>query len=180
MDALHSPPGQGKLPAAHFREANAVYIVDRRMKPHRTSGIDRTGLELMEKFGIRCTLTGDGLDHLAAGEERLHVVQEFFTAVENADSHGAVDFVAGDFVAGESKEIRVQRLHVHRNVGRALSAVHNHHCAAISRMGFTLPRTLETWVQATIFVLSVMRDSTLLRSRLPSISHSINLRVAPV
>ena len=98
------------------------------MQANGVCRVDRAGLELVRELGEDRTIAGDRFDHLAAGEERRHGVQQFFTSVENADAHGAVDLVAG-----EGEEIRVQCLHVHRNVRRALRAVDDQHRAGAVR-----------------------------------------------
>ena len=66
-------------------------------------------------------LAGDGLYHLAAGEEGRHGVQQLLASVQHSDAHGAVHFMAG-----EGQKVRAQRLHVHRDMGRTLRRVHDH------------------------------------------------------
>ena len=80
-DALHGPAGECQLPAMHLRKADAAHIVDGRVKAHRTGGIDCTGLKLAGQLRKDRTLAGDGLDHLTAGEERRHFLQQRLFAV---------------------------------------------------------------------------------------------------
>ena len=123
-DRVHRAACQRDLLLMHRCKADALDIVNGRVQTHGVCRVDRAGLELVRELGEDRTIAGDRFNHLAAGEERRHGVQQFFTSVENADAHGAVDLVAG-----EGEEIRVQRLHVHRNVRRALRAVDDQHRA---------------------------------------------------
>ena len=121
---VHRAAGQGDLALVHLRKADISDIVDGRVQAHGVRRVDRTGLELVRQLGKDRALAGDGFDHLAAGEERRHSVQQLLAAVEDADPHGAVDLMSR-----KGKEIRVQRLHVHRDMRRALRAVNDHHRA---------------------------------------------------
>ena len=94
------------------------------MQAHGVCRVDRAGLELVRELGEDRTIAGDRFNHLAAGEERRHIVQQIFASVERTDPHGTVDLVTG-----EGEEVRVQRLHVHRKVRRALRAVDDQHRA---------------------------------------------------
>ena len=153
------------------------------MQAHGVCRVDRAGLELVRELGEDRTIAGDRFNHLAAGEERRHGVQQFFTSVENADAHGAVDLVAG-----EGEEIRVQRLHVHRNVRRALRAVDDQHRAGAVRhapraRGWDsrgLRRSKRACRRRSSFSVGDERLRPYLSPALPSVSHSINLSVAPV
>ena len=125
LNTLHSPPGQIDLLPVHILKAHAVHIVNGGMKPHSTGGIDRTGLKLVRQLRVDRALPGDGFDHLAAGKEGRHLLQQRLPAVQHTDSHGAVDLMAG-----KGQEVRSQRLHIHGNMGRALGTVHHHDRAA--------------------------------------------------
>ena len=63
-------------------------------------------------------------DHIAAAQERGHLLQQLGAGVQGAHAHGGVQLVSG---AG--CEIHVQLLHVYGGVGCALGAVQHHHSA---------------------------------------------------
>ena len=124
--ARQRPLRQGQLLPVHGLEAHGLHIVDGGVEPRRAGGVDGAGLKLVGQLREHRALPADGLDHFAAGEERGHLLQQGALSVQHADAHGAVDLVAG-----EGQEIRVQRLHVHGDVGRALGAVHHQHRAVL-------------------------------------------------
>ena len=61
-------------------------------------------------------------DHIAAAQERGHLLQQFGAGVQGTHAHGGIQFVGG---AG--RKIHIQLLHVHGGVGCALGAVQHHH-----------------------------------------------------
>ena len=60
-----------------------------------------------------------GADHLAAGEERGHRLEQLAAAPQGAGAGRAAQLVAG-----EREEVGAQRLHVDRAVRHGLRAVH--------------------------------------------------------
>ena len=63
-------------------------------------------------------------DHVAAAEERRHLLEQLAAGVQHADAGRPVDLVAGEAV-----EVGAERLHVDAQVRRGLRAVDQHHRA---------------------------------------------------
>ena len=95
-------------------------IVNRRNQPRRTADVLRARLELRGKFGIRGFLLAHIVDHIPTEEERRHCIEYVIFAVEDTDPHRRKHLVSR-----ECEEVRVHRLHIHRNVRHALRAVHD-------------------------------------------------------
>ena len=83
-------------------KANVFKIVNRRRKPCCTANILRAGLKLGGKFSKGGILLFNVFDHVAAQEERGHLIEDFILAVKDTDAHGRKHLVTG-----EGKEIAV-------------------------------------------------------------------------
>ena len=87
---------------ADLVKADGLYITDGCDKADSTFDILCAGFEFGWKLGVGGFLLMDILDHVAAHQEWLHVVQELFLAIEDADAaHRA------HFVPGEGEEVAV-------------------------------------------------------------------------
>src|SRR3989344_3430700 len=77
------------------------------MKPHcfRNGGSAR--FEFLRKMGWGEAIGEDFLNHRAAPKEWRHGIEEFFLAIEHADSCWSVDFVAR-----ECEKIAIEGLHI--------------------------------------------------------------------
>ena len=121
LNALQSPSNQGNLPLVHPLEAHLLRIINGRMKAYCTGSVAGAGFELVGQFRIGGTLTGDGFNHFAAGQEGRHFLQQLISTVQCTNAHRAVHLVTG-----EGQKISPQCLHIHRHVRGALSSVHHH------------------------------------------------------
>ncbi len=98
--------------------ADAGQVVDGRAQPDRLGDRRGAGLELVRRRGVGGRAHGDGLDHLAAAEERREVLQQLLAAPEHADAGRRQHLVAG-----EGDEVGLQRLDVQHHVRRGLRGV---------------------------------------------------------
>ena len=96
-------------------------IVDGLRQPVGGHIVGRSCLELERKMLEHSALEAHALNHLSPTLIRRQAVEPVFLAIKHADSRRAVHLVTA-----ESEEVAVHRLHVYREVGRALGAV-NHH-----------------------------------------------------
>src|SRR3990172_9176171 len=106
---------------AYVLHPEVVEVVDGGAEGDHVGDVGSARFELPGDVVPGGALLGHPLDHLAAGEERLHPLQQLAAAVEDTDARGAEHLVAG-----EGEEVAVHRLDVHRHVGHALGAVHQH------------------------------------------------------
>ena len=127
-EGLHGVRGERKLTPLHFGKADAADILKRGLQPRRARGVDRAGLELVRELGEDRTIAGDRFNHLAAGEERRHGVQQCTLSVQHAYAHGAEYLMPG-----EGEEVRVQRAHVNGHMRRALRPVNDYDRALFMR-----------------------------------------------
>ena len=58
-----------------------------------------------------CTLKSDVFNHISATLPGLHLIQEIFLPIDNADARRSENLVSGEY-----KKIRIQRLKVHAHV----------------------------------------------------------------
>ena len=98
--------------------ADCLNIVDGSAEADCLHDGRRASLEAMRRVSIGDVVLEHVEDHLAAALEGLRFCQPVLLAVEHADAGRAVELVAGEAV-----EIDVQRLHVHRQMHRALAAI---------------------------------------------------------
>ena len=75
-------------------------------------------LEFVGQLVVGRLLEGDVLDHLTTPLIRLHLVEPLRFAVHHADTHRGVHLVAGETV-----EVAVEGLHIHRTVRHGLRSV---------------------------------------------------------
>ena len=121
-----SEPPHGILRQLVFVPLDVVHaqgrnIVDGLRQPVGGHIVGRSRLELERKVLEHSALEADTLNHLSPTLIRRQAVEPAFLAVKHADSRRAVHLVAA-----EGEEVAVHRLHVYREVGRALCSV-NHH-----------------------------------------------------
>ena len=102
-------------------QADLAQVVDGRAQAGRLRDRHRARLELVRRRRERRALHPDGLDHLAAAEERRHLLQQFPAPPEHADAGRAAHLVPG-----EAEEVGAERGDVHRHVRHRLGGVHQH------------------------------------------------------
>ena len=90
-----------------------------------TSG---AGLKFVGQLGIHSAIAGNGIDHLAAGQKRRHGIQQLLLAIQNANTHGG-----HQLVAGECNKISIQSLHIHFHVVGTLGGIYQHNTAVAVR-----------------------------------------------
>ena len=101
-----------------FVHADVAEVVDGRAQADGLDDRRGAGLELVRDPGVRRPLHRDGLDHLAAAEERRQLVEQLATAPEHADA-GRADHL----VAGEGQQVGAARDHVDRQLRHGLGGV---------------------------------------------------------
>ena len=101
---------------------DAFDITDSRHQAHGAFHILRPRLKLGRKFRIGAFLLIYIFNHIAAQKERFHVLQQFFSAVKNADTaHRA------HLMPGKREKITAELLHIHLFMGSTLRTVKNNH-----------------------------------------------------
>ena len=118
---LGSVSEQSLFVAGNLFQPDIVYVVD---GGGQADGLDdrrRPGLKPGGRFPIGGFLESDVFDHVTTALVGRHGVENIQLAVQGADAGRPIQLVAG-----ESVEIHVQRLHVHRAVHNALGTVDQH------------------------------------------------------
>ena len=110
--------GQLALVIAHVLHAECLQVVDCRAESDRLGDRRRAGLELVGQLVPGGAFEIDRRDHVAAGEEGLHLIEDLGAAVQHADACRAERLVAGPGV-----EVGADRGGVHGHVGHGLCAV---------------------------------------------------------
>ena len=116
--------GQRFLVPAHALHPEGAQVLDRHAQPDRLGDRRGAGLELVRQLVPRGAVEVHRGDHVAAGEERRHLLQQLGAAVQHADPGRPHRLVAGPRV-----EVGSHRGHVHRHVRHRLRAVHQRHRA---------------------------------------------------
>ncbi len=111
---VHRAAGQRDLLLMHRCKADALDIVNGRMQPTASAALTVPASNLCGARQRR-TIAGDRFDHLAAERNGGMAFSSLHVRRERRCPWGRKP------CAGEGEEIRVQRLHVHRNVRRVLS-----------------------------------------------------------
>ena len=111
---------------AHVLHAQAVQVVHGGAQSDDLGDRLRARLELPREIVVRRALGADRLDHVAAGHERLHALEQLAAAVEDAGARGPEHLVPAEGV-----EVATERPHVNWLVGRALRAVHKYGRASL-------------------------------------------------
>ena len=111
-------------------KADLLQIRNRARHPAGVRGVHRTGLKLVRHLRPGRLRARDIFDHLAAGEEGWHFVEQRVLSVEHTDAHRPHQLVPGECI-----EIRIQLLHVHRHMRCGLCAVHENHGTLAVRVG---------------------------------------------
>ncbi len=106
---------------ADVRHPDRPQPVDRDPEPDRLGDLRGPGLELPWQVGPGRLVGRHRADHVAAADERWHVLQELMPAVQHADPGRPVGLVAGPRV-----EIDIERAQVHRHLRHRLGAVDEH------------------------------------------------------
>ena len=101
--------------------ADLVQVVGGRGQPGRLRDGHGAGLELVRRGRERRVVHPDGLDHLAAAQERRHLVQQFPARPQHPDAGRAAHLVPG-----EPDEVCTQVLHADRHVRHGLRRVGQH------------------------------------------------------
>src|SRR3954454_9520089 len=99
-------------------EPDSLEIVDRRAEADRLRHRRRARLELVRQLAPGCFLEAYRVDHVAAGEERIHREQQVGPPPERARAARPAHLVARD-----REEVDAERLHVDLRVRRALRGV---------------------------------------------------------
>ena len=94
--ALERVGGDRLLVRVHGVHADVAEVVHRGAEADRLDDRRGAGLELVRDGGVRRPLHRDGLDHLAAAEERRQLVEHLAPAPEHADAGRADALVAGE------------------------------------------------------------------------------------
>ena len=95
--------------------------LDRGAEADRLGDRHRARLEARGRLGPLGLEVADAADHVPAGEERGHDLEQLAAAVQDADARRPVGLVAGPDV-----EVGAQRADVERHVGGGLRAVDDH------------------------------------------------------
>ncbi len=110
-------PARARAPRRRPSRSSCRYLAAARqsddLRRHR-----RAGLEPLRRRRVGGVLHRDGLDHRAAGDERRHRVQQLASAVQHANTIGAQHLMAG-----ERREVDVERMEVDRLVRHRLAGV---------------------------------------------------------
>ena len=102
--------------------------VDGRAQTDRLGDLRRAGLELPGQLGPGRLVGGYGPDHVAAADERRHLLEQLAPPVQDPDPGRAVRLVSGPGV-----EIGIDRRQVHRHLGDRLGSVDQDHRAGVVR-----------------------------------------------
>ena len=102
-------------------DAEMAYVVEGSPQSDGISHIGCTSLEAGRRYVVFRAFDGHVLDHVASTLPRLHLVQEFLTAIDHADAVGSVDLMTAEY-----EEIGTELLHIHRRMGDALSTIDEH------------------------------------------------------
>ena len=112
----------------------------------------------MRRRGVGGAGHVDGLDHLAAAEERRQLGEQLVAAPQHADAGRAVQLVTG-----EGEEVGAELLHVERQVRHRLRGVDHRQRADRTRArddardtGLIVPSALDWWTKATTLVRSLI------------------------
>ena len=116
--ALQRVGGDLLLVLAHGVHADLGQPVDRGPEPDRLGDLRRAGLELPRQLDPGGRVALDLLDHVAAADERRHLLEQLEPAVQHADPGRPVRLVAGPRV-----EVGVDRGQVDRDLRHRLGAV---------------------------------------------------------
>ena len=112
--------GERALVRAHALHPELVEVVDRGAQADRLRDRRRAGLELPRQLVPGGALEVHGGDHVAAGEERRHLLEELGSAVQDADARGAERLVPRPAV-----EVGAERCDVDGHVRHRLRTVHD-------------------------------------------------------
>ena len=106
---------------AHGRHAERGHVVDRGAEADRLGDRLRAGLELPRDVVGGEAVEAHVADHLAAAEERRHLLEQLLAGPQRADPARAAHLVRG-----ERDEVGVPRLHVGGDVRHVLAGVDEH------------------------------------------------------
>ncbi len=116
--------GDLALVGAHSVHAQRAQVIDSGSEPDHLGDRLRAGFELPGQVVISRALDADGPDHVPAGHERVHSLEQLTPAVQDSGA-GRPEHL----VPAEGVEVASQRAHVGSLVWRALRTVHQHRCA---------------------------------------------------
>ena len=117
-EGLQGVLGEVPLVGADSVQADPLQVVEGGAEANDLGDRHRARLELDGHVGIGGALLADGPDHVAAGEEGIHLLQNLAPAVKDSSAGRAQHLVRAEGV-----EVAAGRLHVDAGVRRALGAV---------------------------------------------------------
>ena len=119
---LHEIDDKRLLAILHGFIANGICkVIKRHASRIDACGVLCAGFELLGEQGPDGILLGDGIDHLATGEHRRHLVEQLVLTPKDADAHGAKRLMGA-----KGKEIGAELAHVDCHVRRRLRTVHHY------------------------------------------------------
>jgi hypothetical protein len=118
VQALERVRGQRALVRADLLHADALQEADRGAQSRRLGDRRRARLELPRQLVEARGVEVDRADHVAAGQERRHRLQDLAAPVEHTEAGRAVGLVRGPHV-----EVGADRAHVDRELRHGLRAV---------------------------------------------------------
>ena len=121
VERVERVAGQPHLVLAYGRHAEGGHVVDRRAESDRLDDRLGAGLELPRHVVRGEAVEAHVADHLAAAEERRHLLEQLPAGPERADPGRAAHLVRG-----ERGEVGVPRAHVGDDVRHVLAGVHQH------------------------------------------------------
>ena len=119
-------------------KADALHEVQGHGQGVGSNVVGGAGLKLIGYSLKGGLVKADSADHLAASLIGRHLLQQTAAAIEHADAGGAIYLVAA-----ERQEVAVQLLHVHPEMGHALSSIDHHgHPMAVGK-AYHLPDRID-------------------------------------
>src|SRR3984893_3439457 len=107
--------------SGYVLDTEAGQILNGGAERNGAGDVRRAGLKFVRELVVEGLLKRDRTDHVTAALVGRHSIEQGGFAVQNADARRCVQLVAG-----ESIEVTIERLHVHRHMWHSLGAIDQH------------------------------------------------------
>ena len=121
LEPFEQVAGELRFPGLNRLQPDGLQIANRSAHAHRFADGWGASLELMGQYRPGAVVEKHVLNHLAATQERWHLLQQRFARPKEAHSRWAAELVGG-----AHQKINIEASHINWLVGQALAGIHQH------------------------------------------------------